>query len=235
MVGREGEHNLQQKEAAFGAGVPGETSQGVEDEGQDEIVLSHDTMWQTIQQLAACGVTTEPETLNDLLTGYLEGQEWVLKRFGWEKRPVIVLRPFEQERRTATAGYQVGQNRIGINTYKLQEYVGFPPEEHIIIMYPAIPLSLRPRMTARQFFEGAGVEETLHYLQDNHVDGLAPVPSLEEREQRDRERDLITERAQPHELEALTYVGRFFQEKYGSNPYTRMEADLRAYVARGQR
>jgi hypothetical protein len=193
----------------------------------EEIALTHGTVKQVVDKLGAEGVTTEAETLQELLTAFLEGQDWALQRFGWDRRPTTATYPFEEERRLATARYLLGQNRIEINTHRLEEERGFSPQEEFTIFYHPLPDKLRPHMTSRQYYQGVGVKETINYLQDNHVGGLLPTPAIG----RKPYDDLVEAYSKPYELEALQYVGTFFQEQHRSNPYAHMETQLRAHAS----
>ena len=96
------------------------------------------------------------------------------------------------------------------------------------LAFPGIHPLQHPAVSVRQFYEMAVVQETIHYLQDQGVPGLVSLPPREARRYPDQ--DLVSYWGQPHKVEATHYTGLYFQQKYGKNPFTPVEA---FYQSRG--
>lgn len=85
---------------------------------------------------------------------------------------------------------------------------------------------IKPILTPEQLFEGFGVEETLHWLQDKGIEGLARLPDQKHRI------PAVTGHGlkyllQPHEFQAVVLKGEYFIERYGDNPLRELEDFLR--------
>jgi hypothetical protein len=130
--------------------------------------------------LQRSGISVEREVLHEILSGFLEGSDWVLHKFAWQKGPAIRVVSFGDNTDTKAAFYSTSDKSVSINAAALPFYRGstLSPEE-IGIAFPGIPVSEHPAVSVRQYYESVGVKETVHYLQDNGAPGLLQMESQE--------------------------------------------------------
>lgn len=191
---------------------------------QGPISLTADTVNATIGTLQMQGIPVERKVLHEILSGFLEGSDWVLQKFSWPDRPPVRVVSFGDNTGTKAAFYSTLDKSVSINAAALSFYQGstLVPGE-VGIAFPGIPENEHPAVSVRQFYEMVGVQETVHYLQDH---GAQDLTHMKNHQPLSPDEGLLAYWSQPLKQEALHQAGRFFMEKYGNNPFAAVEASL---------
>lgn len=166
----------------------------------------------------------DSEIINMALKGYNEGSDWVRRKFQRIDRPTLMVGD-HQGVLTGINGYTElsdGRRVIALQVNELRKLEGAGIYTKITDDHGE-DVPERPVLTIQQWYESFGVEETLHWLQDQENGGTeAKLPEQEDRVRPDS-RQGIPYLTQPHEWEGLKLRGEFFKEKYKTNPLSKLE------------
>lgn len=172
--------------------------------------------------------TISDEILNQVLSGYNEGRDWVLKKYQRIEKPELrigvhigTLEGMNGFTETAD-----GVKLIALQVDELRKLEGVTSTSRITEDYGS-DIPVKPTLTIRQRYESFGVEETLHWLQDQGIEGLSTLPSTDSRIQ-PLSGSGIEYLKQPHELDGLILRGEFFEQKYKTNPLEGLERFIRS-------
>ena len=171
--------------------------------------------------------TVSDEALNQALSGYGEGRDWVLKRYQRFENPELRIGTHSGNLEgingfTETAD---GVKLIALQVGELRKLENTNSASRITEDYGG-DVPVKPTLTIRQWYEGFGVEETLHWLQDQGIEGLVSLPPSKKRIQ-PMSGSGVKYLTQPHEFEGLVLTGQFFKQKYRTNPLEKLEGFVR--------
>ena len=141
------------------------------------------------------------ETIGEALSGYREGRDWVLRKYGRVEKPELRIGTHTGMLEgvngfTETAD---GTKLIALQVDELKKLRGITNLSRITEDY-GDDVPVKPTLTIRQLYESFGVEETVHWLQDQGIGNLSALPPFKKRIQ-PMSGSGITYLTQPHEFE----------------------------------
>ncbi|HYD35392.1 MAG TPA: hypothetical protein VD999_04965 [Vitreimonas sp.] len=151
------------------------------------------------------------------LESFQRGVDWVLEKYGLNFNPEINLgKIVGQEGTTGLIETDEGQLFINIDPTDIKHLGDIPSIEAVVVQSETGDYLWL--MSMRQWFEGIGVEETVHFAQ-HHGAGVASLPSNEQRmKPRSGETDSVLYALQPHEFEAEVLTQMFYEHHYSESP-----------------
>lgn len=167
------------------------------------------------------------ETLVQFLQGFIQGRNWVLRKFRYTQKPQMWLGPHEGMHVGLVK--QNGRNIIGIHTDLFGPLETIDPHTGVVRLDWGSEVPGEAYVTAEQLGALEGIEETTHWLQAKRTPGLKRLPPVDKHIPPTGKLTRVYH-AQPHELEALILQGEYFQKRYGENPFLPVISSLQGGV-----
>lgn len=168
------------------------------------------------------------EALDEALSGYREGRDWALRKYQRVEKPELRIETHTGNLEGINGFIETaeGTKLIALQVDELRKLEVMTSVSRIKENY-GDDVPVQPVLTMRQWYESFGVEETLHWLQDQGIRGLAALPPSEKRIQ-PMSGSGVKYLTQPHEFEGLVLRGEFFRQKYKTNPLDGLEKFIRS-------
>src|SRR6266480_2915182 len=118
-----------------------------------------------------------PKIIKEIIWGFYEGRDWVLKRFNWKGEKVPLEITTFEEYKDGFFVYSMKDKRVKLNIDYLKnscKYVKSLYQKYDFGPWEA-PKEIHPLLTIGQQSKAAGVHESVHFLAHNNISGLTPI------------------------------------------------------------